>query len=116
MTNPTQLLLDDYANKRGDLRHIDVKLSTGAEFRVFYAPVMNVAQQSAIYKHVNLTTGEMDTEVFLTSLMVRALNEDGTRMFKDVDRKELRTKVDHELLQSISVQMGGVLETVDPKA
>ena len=115
MSNPRELLEEDYKNKRGDLKHLDLKLSTGKKLRIFYSPVMNVDQQSAIYKHVNLSTGEMDTEIFLTSLIVRAMNEDGTRMFNDIDRKLLRTQADHNVLQEIAVKMGGVLESSDPK-
>ena len=116
MSEAVNLLIEDYAKKRGDLLHIDMKLSTGKELRVFYAPVMNVAQQAEIYKHINLATGEMDSEVFLTALIVRAMNEDGTRMFRDIDRQELKTKVDHSLVQEIIARMGGVTEAVDPKA
>lgn len=115
MSSAGQLLFDDYAQKRS-LKTAEIKLSTGKVFRCFYAPVMNVDQQKAIFKHVNFSTGEIDTEAFLTSLIVRALNEDGSRMFSEVDRPELRTKVDHKVLQDIAVKMGGVVEAVDPKA
>lgn len=110
-----QLLFDDYEKKK-KIKSAEVKLSTGKVFKVFFSPVMNVDQQKAIFKHINFSTGEIDTEAFLTSLLVRALNEDGTRMFSDVDRQELRTKVDHAILQELAVKMGGLVESVDPKA
>lgn len=115
MSNAVNLLIEDYEKKR-ELKHLDVELSTGKSLRIFYAPVLNVDQESKIYKHVDLDTGAFDSQIFLTSLIVRALNEDGTRMFRETDRKELSVKVDKNILQEIAAKMGGAIEVVDPKA
>lgn len=114
MSNALSLLIEDYDCKK-ELKHIDLKLAQGKELRVFYRPVLNVDQQSKILKHFDMQTGGIDTEIFLTSLLVRALNEDGTRMFSDAEKNELRTKVDHSVLQEAFSLMGGALESIDPK-
>lgn len=108
------LLTKDFEKKRS-LKKASVKLSTGDVFECWFNPIQNVEQQSRILKHVDFQTGQVDTGIFLTSLIVRALNEDGTRMFKDFDEKVLRVKVDHEVLQDLFNQMGGGIEAVDPK-
>ena len=113
MSSPFDRLVADYVKKRGDLNHIDVDLSEGEPLRIFYSPVMNAQQKAAIWKH--LTNGGADLEVFVTSLIMRALNEDGSRMFRDADRKELATKVDANVLEDIAIRMGSLREDVDPK-
>lgn len=116
MSEATELLFEDYRQKKDKLRHVDMLLASGKTLRVWYSPVMNVQQQTAINKHVDMASGSFDAGIFLTALIVRALNEDGTRMFMDADRKELETKVDHVVVRDIVAQMGSVVEAVDPKA
>lgn len=108
-----EALFKDFDKKR-ELRNLQVEL-LGKTFTIYYMPVMSTEQQAAIYKHIDTVTGAIDLEAFVTNLIVRALNEDGARMFQEVERQELRTKVDSEVLAEIAAKMGGLVEKVDPK-
>lgn len=108
MSTPFDLLKADYLDKRGELKYVDVDLSSGT-LRIFYSPVMNAKQKAEIFNHMS------SLEVFVTSLLVRGLNEDGTRMFKDAQRQELLTQVDSDVLEKIAIEMGSLEEDVDPK-
>jgi len=113
MADVKALLFKDFEQRR-QLRHFDIEIA-GEKCRIFYAPVMSQDQQSAIFKHIDGETGRIDPEAFLTSAIVRCLNEDGTRIFSESDRKELRTKVDATKWAEIAAKMGGLVEEVDPK-
>lgn len=70
--------------------------------KIFYKP-MSLKTQDRIFKHVQAGTLKSLAE----TLIQRALNEDGSKMFKPVHMTELMGLVDPEVIETIVSEMAG---------
>jgi len=70
--------------------------------KIYYKP-MNLIDQNKIYKYV--TEGSLESLV--ETLIVRARNEGGKKMFKPVERSVLMMKVDPKVITRICNEMSG---------
>lgn len=114
MSEALQLLRDDYSSRTGELKRASVKLKTGKALEFHYYDFRTVAQEVEIEKSLK-EHGESQTEALLTAFMVCALDDEGRRLFKPVERVELRKVLAQDVLIDAVLQMGGVREPVDPK-
>lgn len=83
----------------GEMDCIDVP-EWGA--KIYFKP-MNLVEQNKIYKHIR----EGSLEALVETLIVRARNEDGSKMFKPMNRIELMKHVDPKVIERICNEMAG---------
>jgi len=77
-------------------------------FDVYYKP-LNLKQQDRIFKYIN--SGSL--EALAETLIVRALDVNGNKIFKPVNKTELMTMVDADVISRICSEMGGEKITED---
>ena len=71
--------------------------------RVYFHPAMSARERAAIWKYY----GDGDNYgAILESILVRALDENGRRLFAEAARDELRDRYDPDVLERISIEMG----------
>jgi len=70
---------------------------------IYYYPVMTVEEVREITAHRQ--GGEVTADALIATLIVRARDADGNRMFHKADRVTLAKKVDIELIASIVNRM-----------
>ena len=70
--------------------------------KIYFKP-MNLIEQNKIYKYV--TDGSLESLV--ETLIVRSRNEDGSKMFKPVERSVFMHKVDPKVITRICNEMSG---------
>ena len=74
----------------------------GKPLKVFFKASMNMSQQERIQA---IADNDKKGEAVCETIIQRALNEDGTRMFKSVDKMELMRHVDPAVLSKIILAM-----------
>jgi hypothetical protein len=78
---------------------------------IYWKP-MNGLQRDKIMKHVfenQMTAAAVET------VLLRALDEDGKRLFKDADRVDLMRNVDPKIIDKIFGEMGGIDDDLLPE-
>ncbi len=87
-----------------DMDYIDVpEWGEGDKpLRIFWRP-MNLAENNQIFKYAK----NGDLEAMAQTLIVRALDEDGNRLFRPVHKTELMKHVDAKIIERIVLAMGG---------
>ena len=75
---------------------------------LYYRPT-NLRQQDAIYKYIN--AGSLESLV--ETLIQRARDADGKRMFRSVDRRELMTEVDPAVIERVVEEMAAEKGTLE---
>lgn len=83
------------------LKKIEVpewKLKDGKPSVIFYRESINFLQQEKILK---LSDENKKGEAIIEALIQRALNADGERIFKSIDRTELMRQVDPDVISQI---------------
>ena len=117
MSEGLAALLKDYESKKADLLHTDVELEGGQDpLRIFFRKFRTTSQQNEIERQADPKTGVAGPDCIAEIVLQCALNEDGSRMFPNTTRAELRNKVDYTVLVRIVAGIGGVRELTDPKA
>lgn len=86
----------------GDMKMIEVP---EWEAKIYYKPVTTLREQGKI---LELSQQGKAVEALVESLIVRARNEDGSRMFNTVDKVTLLNEVDPQILVRIVGQMNEV--------
>ena len=87
-----------------DMPYIEVpEWGEGNEPLKIYFRVMTLKEQDAIYKHMQ----DSSLKSLAQTLITRARNEDGTRMFLPRHMTELMTMVDPDVVSRICVEMAG---------
>ena len=74
----------------------------GKPIKIYFKPAMNMAQQERIQA---MASNDKQGEAVCETLIQRALNEDGTRMFRSTDKLELMRHVDPSVLSKIILAM-----------
>ena len=75
---------------------------------IYYKPSLNFSQQEKI---LALSDPGKKAEAIVEALIQRALDEDGNRLFKTVDRTELMKHTDPEIISRIVGAMSGMMMT-----
>ena len=76
---------------------------------VYYRATASMATEAKI---MNLTQSGKTAEALVESIVLKALNEDGNRIFKDADRMELLNEAD----PSVLVKVAGVLNNANAES
>lgn len=93
-----------YSGIRSELRTIDVpEWGDGAESLVIYYRPMNLQEQDMIFKYVQ----DKSLKSLAQTLIVRALNKDGAKLFRPADMMELMKHADADVIERICIEMGG---------
>lgn len=101
---------DDWHNRRGELLKINVP-EWGSQVEIYYYPTVTVAEKRAMFKHLNVKMeGGFDYDLYITTLIVRARDKDGKRMFSNLDRKRFED-IDPRVLERVVTEMGGTTAT-----
>lgn len=107
----------DKTIKQKALAHFKAKL-TGNLFKyhvdewdcdVYYRATASMAVESKI---MNLTQQGKTAEALVESIVLKALNEDGKRIFTDLDRMELLNEVDPQVL----IKVAGILNNANSES
>ncbi len=77
---------------------------------IYYKPSLNFSQQEKI---LALSDQGKKAEAIVEALIQRALDEDGNRLFKTVDRTELMKHTDPEIISRIVGAMSGDDDDLD---
>ncbi len=93
----------------GGLESIDVPEWSvdDAPAKVYFKPALNFQAQERIIK---LSEEGKKAEAVVQALIERALDEDGNRMFKQVNRLELMKSVDPDVIARVVSEMSGADE------
>lgn len=96
----------------GDLQCLEVPEwgTDGIPAKLFFKPAINFQSQEKIIK---LSEEGKKAEAVVQALIERALNEDGTRVFKQANRLELMKSVDPEVVARVVSEMSGDDYSVD---
>lgn len=97
-----------FATRREELRRIDVPEWDGA---VYYRPAMSVREHAAVMAHYDAKREVFDAGVFVTSMILRALDADGKPLFTSASRRQIETEFDPDVVTRIVMEMGFVSET-----
>ncbi len=73
---------------------------------IFFKPT-TLAQRNTIFRYVN----DGSLESLVQTLIIRALDEDGKRLFSNADKKDLMEKVDPDVIVNIISAMNDEPET-----
>ena len=76
---------------------------------VYYRATASMATESKI---MNLTQGGKTAEALVESIVLKALDEDGNRIFRDADRPELLNQADPQVL----IKVAGVLNNANSES
>jgi hypothetical protein len=96
----------------GGLRSLEVPEWSveGKPAVIHYKPSLNFSQQEKI---LSLSDQGKKAEAIVEALIQRALDEDGNRLFKAVDRTELMKHTDPEIISRIVGAMAGDEDDLD---
>ena len=96
----------------GGLRFIEVPEwgKDGEPAKIFYKPSLNFQQQEKILK---LSEDGKKGEAIIQALIERALDADGNRIFRQVNRLELMKQVDPEIISRIVSDMSSDEESLE---
>jgi hypothetical protein len=86
----------------GDMQCIEVP---EWETKVYYKTVNNLREEGKI---LELTQQGKSVEALVESLIIKARNEDGTKMFAAIDKTTLMSEVDPKVLVRVVGQMNSV--------
>lgn len=99
-----------YTAERRTLQKIDVPELDQA---IYFYPEMTLVEYKEIFPY--FTGDQIDLEGFVVTLVVRARDEDGKRLFSNAHKPELR-RLSSDLLSKIINQMKfGTFEVDDPE-
>ena len=87
----------------------------GSELHFWYYDKRTVSQHIDIEQIVE-KRGNGETTMLMAAFIVLALDEEGKRLFPVTEWGDLITKIPHDELVKACLTMGGVRESVDPKA
>jgi len=73
---------------------------------IFFKPT-TLAQRNTIFRYVN----DGSLESLVQTLIIRALDEDGKRLFSNADKKDLMEKVDPDIIVNVITAMNEERET-----
>ena len=73
---------------------------------IFFKPT-TLAQRNTIFRYVN----DGSLESLVQTLIIRALDEDGKRLFSNADKKDLMDKVDPDVIVNVVSAMNDEPET-----
>ena len=73
---------------------------------IFFKPT-TLAQRNTIFRYVN----DGSLESLVQTLIIRALDEDGKRLFSNADKKDLMEKVDPDIIVNVITVMNEERET-----
>jgi hypothetical protein len=73
---------------------------------IFFKPT-TLAQRNTIFRYVN----DGSLESLVQTLIIRALDEDGKRLFSNSDKKDLMEKVDPDIIVNVITVMNEERET-----
>ena len=73
---------------------------------IFFKPT-TLAQRNTIFRYVN----DGSLESLVQTLIIRALDEDGKRLFSNADKKDLMEKVDPDVIVNVVSAMNDEPET-----
>jgi len=73
---------------------------------IFFKPT-TLAQRNTIFRYVN----DGSLESLVQTLIIRALDEDGKRLFSNADKKDLMEKVDPDVIVNVITAMNDEPET-----
>jgi LytS/YehU family sensor histidine kinase len=73
---------------------------------IFFKPT-TLAQRNTIFRYVN----DGSLESLVQTLIIRALDEDGRRLFSNADKKDLMEKVDPDIIVNVINAMNEERET-----
>jgi len=76
----------------------------GKPIVIYYKPSMTMKEQGEVLKLAN--TNKQAESVVMT-LIIRALDADGNRMFRKADMTEIMNQTDPDVISQIVVGMGG---------
>mgnify|MGYP004000734107 CR=1 FL=1 len=76
----------------------------GKPITIYYKPSMTMKEQGEVLKLAN--TNKQAESVVMT-LIIRALDADGNRMFRKADMTEIMNQTDPDVISQIVVGMGG---------
>ena len=96
-----------FAEQRDELKCVHVPEWKGD---IYFYPAMNLYEKREIFKYFS---GETDLEGLVMALIIRARNEDGSKMFGKPDRLRLMREVDASVVERVVTQMGMELESVE---
>ena len=96
----------------GELLSVEVPewLIDGKPVKIYYKPSLNFAQQEKV---LALADQNKKAEAIVQSLIERSLDENGQKMFKQVNRLELMKQIDPAIISRIVGEMSGDDETMD---
>ena len=102
-----------FTTQRSELSLVEVPEwgKDGVPAKIYYYAAMNLHEKSEIFKYF---TGEgANVEGLAVSLIVRARNEDGSKMFGKADRLRLMREVDSDVLARVVTEMGLAVESME---
>jgi hypothetical protein len=83
------------------------------ETKVFFKATITLKEQS---KLIELATTGKTVEALVETLLVKARNEDGSKMFTQMDKQVLLNEVDPQVLIRVVSEINGAVETNDVDA
>lgn len=105
MANIMEKVKDHFRNIRQELREYYCE---EWDETIYFKP-MNLEENDRIFKYVQADSLEM----LVQTLIVRALDADGNKMFKNMDRKELMKHADPRVITKICEAMSDTVEEPD---
>lgn len=100
MARAIDLLAEHWLATRGKRKHHTVKLGE-KELTVWWGP-WNLNQQDYVY-HDMVKGQTFRPEHFARVVLVKAENEAGARLFAEIEKIELMTKVDPQVIKAIAM-------------
>jgi len=90
----------------GKLKQADVPewIVNGKPSIIYYKPSMNFREQGEVLK---LHADNKQAEAVAMTFILRALDEDGTKLFKKANMTEIMTRFDPEIISRVVSEMGG---------
>lgn len=97
------IIKEEYAEVQKDLRFIDVPEwgEKGQPLRIYYKPSINLTGQGLIQKEMEKSS----VDAIVMSLVFRALDENGEKLFKNADKAELKRSANPDVITRIVLAM-----------
>jgi hypothetical protein len=71
---------------------------------IYFKPSMTMKEQGEVFK---LANGNKQAESVVMTLIIRALDAEGKRMFRKADMTEMMSQLDPDIISRIVVEMNG---------
>ena len=99
--NPLDKMTGHFRNKiSGEMAKIHIK---EWEMDIYYKSANTLAEQG---KLIELAQAGKTVEALVETLIMKARNEDGTKMFKSIDKVVMMNEVDPNILINVVSEMG----------